>query len=155
MTPEEKKAYMKEYNKRYRELNKEKLRQQDKERNEARKEYLAEWYKGYYQNNKQMIEARKREWENNNKDKVSAGQKRHRLKLNLSNRNITSRSLIAWGVQVKDKMSSCQYCGREDNLQAHHILSKSKHPEFALLLNNGITLCWDCHVEEHKINGDI
>jgi len=43
---------------------------------------------------------------------------------------------------------SCQNCGSTDNLQAHHIVPKSKGGTNAI--NNGITLCKSCHDELHK-----
>jgi len=59
-----------------------------------------------------------------------------------------------WSRQVKKKDNKrCVYCGSTNKLHAHHILSKHKHPEWSLFLDNGITLCHDCHWEEHKING--
>ena len=59
-----------------------------------------------------------------------------------------------WSKEVKKRDNyTCVYCGSTENLHSHHILSKHKHPEHRLLLNNGITLCGVCHREEHKING--
>ena len=59
-----------------------------------------------------------------------------------------------WAKKVKEKDNRrCVYCGSNKKLHAHHILSKTKHPEWALFVNNGITLCHECHIEEHKING--
>lgn len=49
----------------------------------------------------------------------------------------------------------CVICGSNKKLNAHHILSVSKHFEFALFINNGITLCEACHKSEHRLNGII
>ena len=52
--------------------------------------------------------------------------------------------------------NACVYCGKHDGeLHAHHILSWAKHEAHRLLLNNLITLCKPCHIEEHRINGNI
>jgi len=59
-----------------------------------------------------------------------------------------------WAKRVKERDNRrCVYCGSNKKLHAHHILAKSKHPEWALFVNNGITLCNKCHIEEHKLNG--
>ena len=50
---------------------------------------------------------------------------------------------------------TCRDCGATENLEAHHIFSKSKHPDRILEIDNGTTLCEPCHKYEHKINGEI
>jgi len=49
----------------------------------------------------------------------------------------------------------CAYCGSTESLEAHHILSISKHRAWAHFENNGIALCKPCHKQEHKLNGII
>jgi predicted HNH restriction endonuclease len=41
----------------------------------------------------------------------------------------------------------------QDNLEAHHILPKTKFPQYALDLENGRTMCYDCHKTIHKQGG--
>ena len=52
---------------------------------------------------------------------------------------------------------TCRYCDdkRSTPLNAHHILSWSKHKDNRFFLNNLITLCKSCHKEEHRINRTI
>lgn len=60
--------------------------------------------------------------------------------------------LINWrrAVFSRDKYT-CQYCGQEGGrLNAHHIKEWAKYPEFRLDLNNGLTLCIECHKGVHK-----
>lgn len=46
---------------------------------------------------------------------------------------------------------TCVKCGaRSTYLNAHHVKSFSKHPELRLDVSNGITLCCQCHKNEHK-----
>jgi len=49
----------------------------------------------------------------------------------------------------------CQKCYKksEGDLVAHHILPYSTYPEYRLYINNGITLCENCHKIFHSIYG--
>jgi 5-methylcytosine-specific restriction endonuclease McrA len=48
----------------------------------------------------------------------------------------------------------CQLCGYSKGhiLNAHHIKPWAKYPELRFDLDNGITLCRDCHIKIHKKN---
>jgi hypothetical protein len=49
---------------------------------------------------------------------------------------------------------TCQKCGkRGGKLNAHHIRRFAKFPELRLDVNNGMTLCADCHNTWHKEHG--
>lgn len=49
-------------------------------------------------------------------------------------------------VYTRDNFT-CQMCHeRGGNLTGHHIKLFSTHPELALVVGNGITLCWPCHL---------
>ncbi len=64
--------------------------------------------------------------------------------------------LTTWGRHVKKAdLHKCIICGSSKELQAHHLLARSKHPEFALSEWNGVTLCKSCHDIEHDLNGLI
>lgn len=55
-----------------------------------------------------------------------------------------------WTTLVKKRDGrKCRNCGSTCELHAHHIKPRGKFPELAFDLSNGITLCRDCHVEEH------
>jgi 5-methylcytosine-specific restriction endonuclease McrA len=144
---EEKKAYQKAW---YLE-NKEKMTAYHKAYRLANKEKRA----AYRLENKEKLTAQTKAWQLANPEKLAANQKVYYLKLNLINKNISQRTLKAWSTQVRARDCSCLYCGSTKRLHAHHILSKVKHPEWALFLDNGITLCEVCHIQEHTINGDI
>lgn len=51
----------------------------------------------------------------------------------------------------------CRCCGgrgdRKHGVQAHHILNYSSNPEVRFSLDNGITLCYQCHTKFHSIYG--
>lgn len=53
--------------------------------------------------------------------------------------------LARWTRQVVKRDGKCMTCGSTERLEAHHILAKSKWPQFATKTMNGITLCYDCH----------
>lgn len=54
-----------------------------------------------------------------------------------------------WRRKVIERDKVCQECGREENLQAHHISHWVNDPVNRVNLDNGITLCANCHVLEH------
>jgi len=61
---------------------------------------------------------------------------------------------MKWGRAVKKRDGlKCVICYSTQKLEAHHILTVNKHPELALILHNGITLCHSCHWDEHRLNG--
>jgi 5-methylcytosine-specific restriction endonuclease McrA len=39
----------------------------------------------------------------------------------------------------------CQHCGSEEHLEAHHIKPFSVAPELMYVVENGLTLCAECH----------
>ena len=45
---------------------------------------------------------------------------------------------------------TCQHCGSENNLNAHHIKPYKDYHNLRATISNGIILCKICHVEEHK-----
>lgn len=55
-------------------------------------------------------------------------------------------------VYAKDDYK-CVKCGHSGNLNAHHILGHSEHPDVRWDLSNGATLCKPCHIEFHSKYG--
>jgi len=56
------------------------------------------------------------------------------------------RALLSkWSKSVKKRDKKCLRCGARNNLHAHHIKQKHKHPRLAFNTNNGATLCDNCH----------
>ena len=48
---------------------------------------------------------------------------------------------------------TCQRChdNRGGNLEAHHLNSYTDFPDERFVLENGITLCRECHKEFHRV----
>jgi len=59
----------------------------------------------------------------------------------------TSADMKSWKLAVFHRDDfTCVRCGvRGGRLNAHHILPFHKHKELRLDINNGATLCWECH----------
>lgn len=58
--------------------------------------------------------------------------------------------LATWGRKVRKRDGNkCVRCGSRYKLQAHHKLRFSEYPELRYEVDNGETLCIDCHAKEH------
>ena len=62
-------------------------------------------------------------------------------------------AIDAWSktVRKRDK-NKCTWCNSTKNLVAHHIWHKVFCPESTLDVDNGITLCRDCLMEQHRLD---
>jgi len=54
-----------------------------------------------------------------------------------------------WRNEVLSTFDSCNECGSEENLRAHHIIPISESEEKATDVDNGVALCKSCHAQEH------
>jgi len=46
---------------------------------------------------------------------------------------------------MKKYNDKCVLCGSTENLEVHHILPKSKYPQYEFYINNCVPLCKSCH----------
>ena len=57
---------------------------------------------------------------------------------------------IEWRKAVYERDDyTCQECGTKGSMQAHHIKSWVGFPELRFDVDNGMTLCKNCHKEKH------
>jgi hypothetical protein len=62
-----------------------------------------------------------------------------------------SHDYLEWKISVfKRDNYMCQCCGSKKKLEAHHIENFSSNPEKRFELNNGITMCSECHNPIYK-----
>lgn len=48
---------------------------------------------------------------------------------------------------------TCRRCGSMDSLHAHHIVRWSDDPSLRIDASNGMALCEECHIKEHRTYG--
>lgn len=60
-----------------------------------------------------------------------------------------------WRKDVLLRDECCVLCGENNNLVAHHLQSYMKFPESRTIIENGITLCKECHINFHKQYGFV
>lgn len=65
-----------------------------------------------------------------------------------SQRNMPQYTEWRSAVYERDQYT-CQECGANGKLVAHHIKQWAHHPDLRFDVSNGITLCNDCHVLKH------
>lgn len=61
----------------------------------------------------------------------------------------TSREYRLWRVQVIRRDKKCILCNETKSRNAHHIEDASYHPESRYDVDNGVTLCRECHTKYH------
>lgn len=59
-----------------------------------------------------------------------------------------------WRVLVyKRDHYQCQICGSKKEINAHHLFGWKEYPDKRFDVNNGITLCKECHIKVHQKYG--
>lgn len=106
----------------------------------------------YYENRTRMLPI-KREYYRNNIEKFFINNKKQMLKISKEldmDIGKARYALNSWSKMVRKRdIYTCQTCGSNKNLNAHHIIYKKYYPQLMLNINNGITQCRKCHRELH------
>lgn len=79
-----------------------------------------------------------------------------RTKNERESRNRFTPQYSEWRASVFERDSfTCSDCGVVGGeLNAHHIKAYAEYPDLRLDINNGVTLCVNCHKNRHKKNGE-
>lgn len=63
---------------------------------------------------------------------------------------------INWYEAVLERDNhQCKVCGKSTNDPPHHVWPKSTHGFWRFILENGVTLCLDCHRRVHDYKIDL
>lgn len=93
-------------------------------------------------------------WECYNLDRhMPAGEDHWNWKGGISkiNDNRDSADYKKWRYKVYQRNNfKCTKCGSKEKLNAHHIFSWKFYPDKRYDVDNGITLCEDCHIKIHQ-----
>ena len=60
-----------------------------------------------------------------------------------------TREYRIWRVNVIRRDKKCKICGSIKKRHAHHIESGQYNPDLRFENNNGITMCYECHMNFH------
>ena len=154
------KEQKREYDKRYRELNKEKKSEQNRKWNEENKEKKVECDRRYREENKEKIREQNIKWREENKEK--------RKEKAAEYYQLNKKKIVEYAKAHRDKRRAycreylggkCVKCGTTHNLQFDHIKRETKkytiasrvHQDFTILkeeLDKCQLLCAPCHLDK-------
>ncbi len=81
-----------------------------------------------------------------------------KIKSSQKNRSAWRKAtLVLWGKLIRDRDKYCQWCRGSNRITAHHIIARGITPGNKLAwfdLNNGVTLCYRCHIHRLKAMPD-
>ncbi len=60
-----------------------------------------------------------------------------------------TREYRIWRVRCIRRDKKCFICCSRKHLQVHHIKNGNHHPKYRFEVNNGVTLCRNCHTNFH------
>ena len=149
---EEKLAYIKQYRK----DNSEEISTQKKQHYKDHREEKLAYVKQHYKDHREERKAYMKQYHKDHPEVNFKSNKKRLIKLGKTldmDYNGVKLALMSWSKTVKKHDNhKCTWCNSTENLIAHHIWHKQWCPESALDVDNGITLCHECHVEQHRLD---
>ncbi len=140
-------------NKEYYQKNKEKIKESSRKWGKLNPDKKRQYSKRYRELNPEKAKNCTKRWKRNNPEKTLIINKRYLNKLGIvfgMNSEEYEGTLKTWSRVIKNLDNyMCKLCDSKMKLSAHHIRPKHGFPKLALDLDNGITLCEDCHSEVH------
>lgn len=110
--------------------------------------------KKYWRNNKKPIMKQHLKYRENNPDKVLKWTKTYIQKINVFGLQSKTFGIMRskWSKSVlKRDRKKCQICQKTAKV-SHHLFYKALYPALSLNINNGISLCVECHKTTHGMN---
>ena len=152
-------AYRKQYYKDHREENKQYYKDNLEERKQYCKDHsekIKAYAKQYRKDHSEKIKAYKKQYRKDHPEVNLKAKKKELIKLgkifDMTCHNMRY-ALISWSKTVRNNDNNkCTWCNSTKTLVSHHIWHKAFCPESALDVDNGITLCHDCHMEQHRLD---
>jgi hypothetical protein len=122
---------------------------------ENRERFIDERKKYYIENHNKVNECN-RKWDKKNPEKRLGYELNRMKKIGKVFEKTESETMYLikyWSKTVKKRDNNkCTWCNSTKTLVSHHIWHKAFCPESALDIDNGITLCHDCHMEQHRLD---
>ena len=128
--------------------NREKILQSTKRSRERNSEYKKHYDREYYIKNKKHIQSYIKQF---NKEYYQRPEIKERIQKRIRQHGFTrekdyKNAIQYWALNVKEKANfKCESCGTSKRLESHHKNNRSKYPEQAFDIDNGLCLCDICH----------
>ena len=154
--------------------NREEMLKQQKQNYKKNREEILVYGKQHYKDNREEILVYSKQYYKDHREEIKAYtcqyQKDHpEVSLKSNKKRLTELgktfdmdyepfryALMSWSKTVRKRDNNkCTWCNSTQDLIAHHIWHKAFCPESALDVDNGITLCHECHKERHRLDRSL
>ncbi len=149
-----------EYDRQYRILHKDEIREKDKKRDANRKEYKAKHHKDYRDSHKEELRTKKKQYYEENKESIRTKGKeyyeKHKLKFKERNmKNWYGISLDEYNNLLEKQKGLCAICGKPERAKRNGILKRLAVDHDHKTGKVRKLLCTSCNTAIGKVNEDI